>query len=124
MSQSDDGWLHKAVEVEGQLHIIEELQVFDEQQPITSVLVSGKLVARQTVNSTKKVLSFQRLDRFFSPLLPPQASVYVGTASGVAQLPFSNCHRYTSCYDCIFARDPHCAWNGSQCVDVMGQVDR
>lgn len=92
---TDDGWLHKAVEVEGQLHIIEELQVFDEQQPITSVLVSGKL-----------------------------ASVYVGTASGVAQLPFSNCHRYTSCYDCIFARDPHCAWNGSQCVDVMGRVDR
>lgn len=56
--QSDDGWLHKAVEVEGQLHIIEELQVFDEQQPITNVVISGKLVRRQTVNSMKKVLSF------------------------------------------------------------------
>lgn len=51
-------------------------------------------------------------------------SVYVGAPSGVVQLPFSNCRRYTTCYDCIFARDPHCAWNGTQCVDVMGQVDR
>lgn len=76
MSQSDDGWLHKAVEVEGQLHIIEELQVFDEQQPITSVLVSGKLVARQTINGTKKVISFQRLDQFFSPLLPRRACTW------------------------------------------------
>lgn len=124
VSQSDDGWLHKAVEVEGQLHIIEELQVFEEQQPITTVLISGKLVTHHIVNSTReKTLSFQCLDQFFTPP-PHQTSVYVGAASGVAQLPFSNCHRYTSCYDCIFARDPHCAWNGSQCVDVMGQGDR
>lgn len=70
MSQTDEGWLHKAVEVEGQLHIIEELQVFDEEQPVTSVLVSGKLVALQTLDGTKWVLSLRRLDRFFSPPLP------------------------------------------------------
>lgn len=51
-------------------------------------------------------------------------SVYVGSLSGVVQLPLSNCRRYTSCYDCIFSRDPHCAWNGAQCVDVMAQADR
>lgn len=52
VSQSDEGWLHKAVEVEGQLHIIEELQVFEEQQPVNNVLISGKMVACPTVKST------------------------------------------------------------------------
>ncbi|XP_035519167.1 semaphorin-4G-like [Morone saxatilis] len=92
---TDEGWLHKAVEVEGQLHIIEELQVFEEPQPVNNLLISAK-----------------------------QMSVYVGSPSGVVQLPLSNCRRYASCYDCIFARDPHCAWNGAQCVDVMAHVDR
>ncbi|GAA6223388.1 semaphorin-4G-like [Lates japonicus] len=92
---TDEGWLHKAVEVEGQLHIIEELQLFEEPQPVNNLLISEK-----------------------------QMSVYVGSPSGVVQLPLSNCHRYTSCYDCIFARDPHCAWNGAQCVDVMVHADR
>lgn len=92
---TDEGWLHKAVEIEGQLHIIEELQLFEQPQPVDNVLLSAK-----------------------------QMSVYVGSPSGVVQLPLSNCRRYTSCYDCIFARDPHCAWNGAQCVDVMAQADR
>ncbi|XP_054456416.1 semaphorin-4G-like isoform X1 [Anoplopoma fimbria] len=91
---TDDGWLHKAVEIDGQLHIIEELQLFKEPQPVNNLLLSAK-----------------------------QMSVYVSSPSGVVQLPLSSCHRYTSCYDCIFARDPHCAWNGAQCVDVMAQAD-
>lgn len=51
-------------------------------------------------------------------------SVYMGSPSGVVQLPLSNCRRYTSCYDCIFARDPHCAWDRAECVDVMKHTDR
>lgn len=54
----------------------------------------------------------------------PQWSVYVSSPSGVVQLPLSSCRRYTSCYDCVFARDPHCAWSGAECVDVMMQSDR
>ncbi|XP_063730897.1 LOW QUALITY PROTEIN: semaphorin-4G-like [Eleginops maclovinus] len=92
---TDEGWLHKAVEIEGQLHIIEEFQIFEEPQPVNNLLLSEK-----------------------------QMSVYVGSPSGVVQLPLSNCQRYTSCYDCIFARDPHCAWNGAHCVDVMAQTNR
>ncbi|XP_067466261.1 semaphorin-4G [Thunnus thynnus] len=92
---TDEGWLHKAVEVEGQLHIIEELQLFEEPQPVNNLLISVK-----------------------------QMSVYVGSPSGVVQLPLSNCRRYSSCYDCIFARDPHCAWSGAQCVDMMAHADR
>ncbi|XP_006783915.1 semaphorin-4G-like [Neolamprologus brichardi] len=92
---TDEGWLHKAVDIKGQLHIIEELQLFEEPQPVNNLLISDK-----------------------------QWSVYVGSPSGVVQLPLSSCGRYTSCYDCIFARDPHCAWNGAECVDVMMQADR
>ncbi|XP_068597315.1 semaphorin-4G-like [Brachionichthys hirsutus] len=92
---TDEGWLHKAVEVEGRLHIIEELQLFKDQQPVTNILIS-----------------------------PNQSSVYVSSPSGLAQLPFSSCRRYASCYDCIFSRDPHCGWNGAQCVDVAAHKDR
>nr|XP_057914907.1 semaphorin-4G-like [Doryrhamphus excisus]XP_057914917.1 semaphorin-4G-like [Doryrhamphus excisus] len=92
---TDEGWLHKAVHVEGHLHIIEELQLFEEPQPVENVLISEK-----------------------------QTSVYVGSPYGVVQLPHSNCRRYASCYDCIFARDPHCAWSGAHCVDIAGYPDR
>ncbi|XP_061796844.1 semaphorin-4G-like [Nerophis lumbriciformis] len=92
---TDEGWLHKAVHVEGQLHIIEELQLFEEPQPVDNVLISAK-----------------------------QMSVYIGSPSGVVQLPLSNCRRYASCYDCIFARDPHCAWSGTHCVDIVAYSDR
>ncbi|XP_054606100.2 semaphorin-4G isoform X2 [Nothobranchius furzeri] len=92
---TDEGWLHKAVDIEGQLHIIEEVQLFEEPQPVDNLLLSKK-----------------------------QMSVYVGSPSGVIQLPLSNCRRYASCYDCVFARDPHCAWNGAECVDVLTQADR
>ena len=51
-------------------------------------------------------------------------SVYVGSPSGVVQLPLSTCHRYASCYDCVFARDPYCGWNSSQCVPILSQADR
>lgn len=53
--RSDQGWLHKAVEVEGQLHIIEELQAF-QQEPINSVVISEKQVAHPHIG-TRHVLS-------------------------------------------------------------------
>uniref|UniRef100_A0A3P8UXF9 Semaphorin 4G n=1 Tax=Cynoglossus semilaevis TaxID=244447 RepID=A0A3P8UXF9_CYNSE len=92
---TDEGWLHKAVEIDGQLHLIQELQLFEEPQPVNNLLISAQ-----------------------------QMSVYVGSPSGVLQLSLSDCQRYTFCYDCVFARDPHCAWNGAQCVDIMTQSDR
>ncbi|KAM9808674.1 semaphorin-4G isoform X3 [Syngnathus typhle] len=92
---TDEGWLHKAVHVEGLLHIIEELQLFENPHPVDNVIISVD-----------------------------QMSVYVGSPSGVVQLPLFSCRRYASCYDCIFARDPHCAWSGDQCVDVMMSTDK
>lgn len=46
---SDEGWLHKAVEIEGQLHIIEELQLFEEPQPVNALLISAKQVVYLTI---------------------------------------------------------------------------
>ncbi|CAB1312865.1 unnamed protein product, partial [Coregonus sp. 'balchen'] len=53
-----------------------------------------------------------------------EMSVYVGSPSGVVQLPLSTCSRYTSCYDCVFSRDPYCGWDGQDCVDITAQTDR
>uniref|UniRef100_A0A3Q3F6Y1 Sema domain-containing protein n=1 Tax=Kryptolebias marmoratus TaxID=37003 RepID=A0A3Q3F6Y1_KRYMA len=85
-----DGWLHRAVDVDGGMHIIEELQMFDKPQPIESMVISSA-----------------------------QRSIYVGSHSGVVQVPMSTCRRYASCYDCVFARDPFCAWDGRVCVEVV-----
>uniref|UniRef100_A0AAX7V4B7 Semaphorin 4G n=1 Tax=Astatotilapia calliptera TaxID=8154 RepID=A0AAX7V4B7_ASTCA len=90
---TDDGWLHRAVDIDGEMHIIEELQLFDEPQPIESLVISSR-------------------------------SVYVGSHSGVVQVPMSACKRYTSCYDCVFARDPFCGWDGKVCVEISSRAQK
>uniref|UniRef100_A0A663ME52 Semaphorin 4G n=1 Tax=Athene cunicularia TaxID=194338 RepID=A0A663ME52_ATHCN len=81
-----DGWIHKAVVVGSGLHIVEEVQVFRDPQPVESLVISHA-----------------------------QRSLYVGAASGILQVPLASCARYASCYDCILARDPYCAWDGRAC---------
>ncbi|XP_007571846.2 semaphorin-4G [Poecilia formosa] len=92
---TDEGWLHKAVEVDGETHIIEELQIFAKPQPIESMVTSAV-----------------------------QRSIYIGSHSGVIQVPMSACQRYTSCYDCVFARDPFCGWDGRVCVEISSRPQR
>ncbi|XP_056285195.1 semaphorin-4G [Pseudoliparis swirei] len=92
---TDDGWLHRAVDIAGEMHIMEELQLFDRAQPVESMVISSAL-----------------------------RSVYVGSHSGVVQVPMSACQRYTSCYDCVFARDPFCGWDGRACVEIASRVQR
>ncbi|XP_039631356.1 semaphorin-4G-like [Polypterus senegalus] len=92
---TDDGWLHKAVEIGSQIHIIEEMQLFEQPQPVENIVISKA-----------------------------QRSLYVGSQSSVLQLPFSACQRYTSCFECIFARDPYCGWNEGICVDITIGVNR
>uniref|UniRef100_A0A4W5NK57 Semaphorin 4G n=1 Tax=Hucho hucho TaxID=62062 RepID=A0A4W5NK57_9TELE len=81
---TDEGWLHRAVGIGGQMHIIEELQLFVNPQPIDNMVISQA-----------------------------QGSIYVGSNSAVLQVPLSSCQRYTSCFDCVFARDPFCGWDGA-----------
>ncbi|XP_067393119.1 semaphorin-4G [Emydura macquarii macquarii] len=90
-----DGWLHKGVVIGSAVHIVEEMQVFWAPQPVESLVISKA-----------------------------QRSVYVGAASGVLQLPLASCARYGSCYDCILARDPYCAWDGAGCREVASAADR
>ncbi|KAJ8264529.1 hypothetical protein GJAV_G00150340 [Gymnothorax javanicus] len=91
---TDEGWLHRAVDIRGQVHIIEELQLFEDPQPVDALVISRE-----------------------------QKSIYVGAPSGVLQVPLSTCHRYASCFDCIFARDPFCGWNGSGCVEIASVMN-
>ncbi|NXN09697.1 SEM4G protein, partial [Indicator maculatus] len=81
-----NGWIHKAVVVGSGIHIVDEVQVFRDPQPVESLVISHA-----------------------------QRSVYVGAASGILQVPLASCARYASCYDCILARDPYCAWDGRAC---------
>ncbi|NXE73409.1 SEM4G protein, partial [Cochlearius cochlearius] len=78
-----DGWIHKAVVVGSSIHIVEEVQVFRDPQPVESL-----------------------------PALSPQRGGDVGAASGILQVPLASCAGGGSCYDCVLARDPYCAWDG------------
>lgn len=121
VAPSDDGWLHRAVDVHGEVHIIEELQVFEKAQPVLALLISSALVrARSSFANTDQQSCGCRIDHCLSV----QRSVYVSSSSGLVQLPMAACRRYTSCYDCVFARDPFCGWDGKVCVEVASRAHR
>ncbi|XP_053126120.1 semaphorin-4C [Hemicordylus capensis] len=88
---TDNGWLHKAVVLPTGIHLIEELQIFDQAQPVKSLVLS-----------------------------PQKRVLFAGSSSHVLQLPVADCSKYRSCADCILAKDPYCAWsrNGSRCVRI------
>ncbi|KAM9711109.1 semaphorin-4B [Dama dama] len=86
---SGDGWVHKAVSVGTTMHIIEELQVFPAGQPVQHLLLDA--------------------DR---------GLLYAASQSSVVKVPVANCSLYQSCGDCLLARDPYCAWNGSRCASI------
>uniref|UniRef100_A0A673MT67 Semaphorin-4B-like n=1 Tax=Sinocyclocheilus rhinocerous TaxID=307959 RepID=A0A673MT67_9TELE len=86
---TDDGRLQKAVNVDGIMHIIEEIQLFPEQQPVQNI----------ELDSTKGLL-------------------FVSSHSGIVQLPVANCSFHNNCGECVLARDPYCAWTGTHCTDV------
>ncbi|XP_016428294.1 semaphorin-4C isoform X1 [Sinocyclocheilus rhinocerous] len=86
-----DGWLQRVVILGSEAHVIEEIQLFDLQQPVDSL----------TISHSKKYL-------------------YIGSRSEVLQLPLANCSRYHSQPDCLLSRDPYCAWDseGRACVRI------
>ncbi|XP_056610183.1 semaphorin-4B [Triplophysa dalaica] len=88
---TDDGRLQKAVNVAGTMHIIEEISLFLEPQPVHHI----------ELDSTKGLL-------------------FVSSHSGIVQLPVANCSFHNNCGECILAKDPYCAWTGTHCTDVTG----
>uniref|UniRef100_A0A6J0VJJ5 Semaphorin-4A n=1 Tax=Pogona vitticeps TaxID=103695 RepID=A0A6J0VJJ5_9SAUR len=86
---TDKGFLHKAVVAGSGAHIIEEIQLFEKPESIRNLLLS-----------------------------PEKGILYVGYSKGVLQIPLTNCSIYTTCGNCILARDPYCAWDRHQCRDI------
>ncbi|XP_074137575.1 semaphorin-4D isoform X7 [Sminthopsis crassicaudata] len=91
---TDTGALHKAVSSENGMHIIEETQLFQDFEPVQTLLLSSK-----------------KGKRF----------IYAGSNSGVVQSPVAFCEKHSTCVDCVLARDPYCAWNPrkASCVDIF-----
>ncbi|XP_048471781.1 sema domain, immunoglobulin domain (Ig), transmembrane domain (TM) and short cytoplasmic domain, (semaphorin) 4Ba isoform X1 [Rhincodon typus] len=88
---TENGILHKAIKVNHKVHIIEEITLFAEPQPVQNLILDSK-----------------------------QGMLYASSFSGVVQLPVSNCNIYPSCGECVLARDPYCAWDGNVCRDMRG----
>ncbi|XP_058244218.1 sema domain, immunoglobulin domain (Ig), transmembrane domain (TM) and short cytoplasmic domain, (semaphorin) 4Ba [Hemibagrus wyckioides] len=86
---TDDGRLHKAINSKGKTHIIEELTLFLEPQPVQHIILDAE----------KSVL-------------------FVSSYSTLVEIPVANCSNHKSCGECILTRDPYCGWTGGQCVDV------
>eukprot|EP00066_Takifugu_rubripes_P013599 XP_011602865.1 PREDICTED: semaphorin-4D isoform X2 [Takifugu rubripes] len=89
---TDKGVLHKSVVFEKEVHIMEEIQLLKNPEPIKSLLFSSET-----------------------------RSLYAGSDSGVVQSPTAFCSHYQSCFDCILARDPYCAWDHrtATCVNIF-----
>ncbi|XP_014350147.1 semaphorin-3C isoform X2 [Latimeria chalumnae] len=67
--------------------ILEELEVFKNHDPITTMKISSK-----------------------------KQQLYVSSNEGVTQVSLHRCHVYgPACADCCLARDPYCAWDGKSC---------
>ncbi|XP_070835630.1 semaphorin-4E-like [Chaetodon trifascialis] len=91
---TDSGWLQKAVMFDGEDgRIIEELQLFQAPQPVSFLQLASKT-----------------------------GQLYSGTNNVVVQVNVRDCSRYTSCDDCLLARDPYCGWDKirGQCSSVAG----
>uniref|UniRef100_UPI00398EF9AF semaphorin-4E-like n=1 Tax=Pristiophorus japonicus TaxID=55135 RepID=UPI00398EF9AF len=88
---TDRGYLHKALSLEREMFIIEEVQMFLTAEPVQSLQLS-----------------------------PKRGQLYIGSPSQVVQVPVAVCAQYINCWDCVRARDPYCAWDKttSQCVSI------
>ncbi|KAM4548485.1 semaphorin-4E [Odontesthes bonariensis] len=81
---TENGYIQKAVNFDGEMHIIEEIQVFENPEPISILRLSSS-----------------------------KGQLYAGSELGAIQMPVSNCRHYKACVDCILSRDPYCAWDPS-----------
>uniref|UniRef100_A0A673A5L6 Semaphorin-4E-like n=1 Tax=Sphaeramia orbicularis TaxID=375764 RepID=A0A673A5L6_9TELE len=88
---TENGYIHKAVNYDDEMFIIEEIQLYENPEAISILRLSSS-----------------------------KGQLYAGSQFGAIQMPVSNCTRYDTCVDCILARDPYCVWDFStqQCLSV------
>ncbi|MEE6459678.1 hypothetical protein FKM82_000696 [Ascaphus truei] len=91
---TDKGTLHKVIGHDTGMHITEEIVLFPNLQPVTTLLLSSKQNKRY---------------------------IYAGSNTGVVQSPVAFCEKFTTCVDCVLTRDPYCAWHPvkGSCVDIL-----
>ncbi|KAJ8335485.1 hypothetical protein SKAU_G00388270 [Synaphobranchus kaupii] len=92
---TDKGIIHKILEDNFTPFIISEIRLFNHSAPVQSM-----------------------------KLLSNKYKLLIGYRDQVAQLDLRSCRGYgTSCADCVLARDPYCAWSGSECAPaVLGAI--
>ncbi|XP_060546564.1 semaphorin-4D isoform X2 [Pantherophis guttatus] len=95
---TDQGALHKAISYENGMHIMEEIQLFPNFDSIQTLLLSSK---------------------------KGKQYIYAGSNTGVVQSPVAFCEKYSTCVDCVLARDPYCGWNPhkSLCSDIFKESE-
>ncbi|XP_029971561.1 semaphorin-4E [Salarias fasciatus] len=88
---TEEGTMLRAVNYNGEMFIIEEIQVFHPPGPI-------------------KILKFS----------DNMGHLYAGSDSGAAQIPLATCEKSSTCMDCVLARDPYCGWDTAvkKCVPL------
>ncbi|XP_053323723.1 semaphorin-4D isoform X3 [Spea bombifrons] len=91
---TDNGMLHKAVNQDSEMRIIEEIVLFPNHEPVQTLLLSSKQ------------------DKHY---------IYAGSNVGVVQSPVAFCEKFTTCAECVLTRDPYCAWHPlkSSCVNIL-----
>ncbi|KAK2868450.1 hypothetical protein Q7C36_000321 [Tachysurus vachellii] len=85
------GSVLKAVNYDGVMVIIEEVQLFKQSDPVKILQLSVTL-----------------------------GQLYAGSEEATVQMPLSTCDHYASCMDCVLARDPYCGWDLSaeRCIAI------
>ncbi|KAF5897301.1 semaphorin-4E-like isoform X1, partial [Clarias magur] len=85
------GSVLKAVNYNGEMVISEEVQLFAHSEPVKILRLSSTV-----------------------------GQLYAGSEVAAAQMPLSACGHYTSCMDCVLARDPYCGWDltSNGCVAI------
>ncbi|KAK2868458.1 hypothetical protein Q7C36_000329 [Tachysurus vachellii] len=85
------GSVLKAVNYDGKMVIIEEVQLFKQSDPVKILQLSVTL-----------------------------GQLYAVSEEATVQMPLSTCDHYASCMDCVLARDPYCGWDLSteHCIAI------
>ncbi len=69
-----------------------------------------------SVGEFAPVSTFCHCTWFSTLCLCVQQQLFVGGSDGLVQVSLHRCHIYgQGCAECCLARDPYCAWDGTQC---------
>ncbi|KAI5092826.1 semaphorin-4E isoform 1 precursor [Silurus meridionalis] len=86
-------------------------------QDIRKVFSEGKFKTLYNDNSITKWVTYN--EEVPDPR-PGAGLLYAGSEEAAAQMPFCACSKYTSCTDCVLARDPYCGWDlvNKSCIAI------